>query len=612
MMAAGLIPAIAALGSAIDIGRAYIVKSQLQAGVDAAALAGARAFGVEDRTPQGRDAQVDRYFYGNFPENYMGSQDLVLARTFTTDSGINVTKVTANAVMPYSFMRVFGFTQQPIRAVAKAELQPRPLEVMVVLDNTGSMRFSLTGGQTRISALKTAAKDFVNIVHQGASSRRDLALGLLPYDVTVNVGKLLPSRAIIKEEGFNFGAIYSAGDWPNNKYAWKGCVMNDATVRDVNSDRLTSEAGAWDLTRAIPGGSEGDPSVEPYFVPPMYIPTLAYNDATTAEKANKNGNYYKIAGTAANGGSPEPRNNLYRLDVSSYGASGADYLANSGIYRSYLYDYYIGLNDGGGTKDDDVIRSTASSNAYYSPSSGNNKSNGWYVDWTRIPHYYESDWWSNPSDGKVNPDGGRTDSYTANRTPMQNPNWQCPEEAMPLSYGRDKKAYYDYIDDKNAAIYPGNGTIHHSGLVWGYRLLVRDDVFKRVNPTSEQPKRAIVFMTDGLNEVNESPQGDYYDRTFTWYGQWAAARNKPSSLSSNEVNTEVQMLRRFSKTCANIQREPNAPLVYIIALVANSTEVNTAFDQCAPGRVYRTSSTDGLREAFKEVASELVDLHLVQ
>ena len=36
------------------------------------------------------------------------------------------------------------------------------------------------------------------------------------------------------------------------------------------------------------------------------------------------------------------------------------------------------------------------------------------------------------------------------------------------------------------------------------------------------------------------------------------------------------------------------------------------FNNCAPGRVYRTSSTDELRRAFQDVAAELVDLHLIQ
>ena len=83
MMAAGLIPVIAALGSAIDTGRIYVVKSQLQAGADAAALAGARAYEVTTAAPNGRDAQAKAYFDGNFPSGYMGSTQLVVTPTFT-------------------------------------------------------------------------------------------------------------------------------------------------------------------------------------------------------------------------------------------------------------------------------------------------------------------------------------------------------------------------------------------------------------------------------------------------------------------------------------------------------------------------------------------------
>ena len=596
MMTAGLIPAIAALGSAIDLGRIYIVKSQMQAGVDAAALAGARAFGVTDGSPQGRASQVNRYFTGNFPTGYMGAATPVVTPSFTVENGINVTKVVAATRLPFSFMRIFNFIDQPIQAVAKAQLQPRPLEVMVVLDNTGSMRSTLTAGQTRITALKAAAKDFVDIVHQGAASRRDLAIGFLPYDVTVNVGKLLPSNAVVRQDGFNFGAVYDGGDWPSNPYAWKGCVMNDSTVRDVSSDRLASEAGAWDLTRAIPGGAEGDPAVLPYFVPPMYVPKKA--SAKASQQADPTSDYYKLYNS-------EPSNNLYRLNSNTVGSLNATYLSNTDVYRRYLYDYYIGLNEGASNNSDDVIRSTDQGN-YYEPDNGSRSSKNWYVDWTRIPQYGNNAYWASPTNAVVNKFGGRYDDIKTDTTPMPSPNWQCPQQAMTVTYGRQKSEYYSYIDDQNAAIYPANGTIHHSGLLWGYRLLVRDDVFTRNNPTNEQARRAIVFMTDGLNEIAENQNG-YIDRTFSWYGRWSDA-----SISANPADGEKQMLRRFSKTCANIQRERNPPKVYIIALVANSADVNDAFDQCAPGRVYRTSSTTGLREAFQDVAAELVDLHLVQ
>ena len=589
MMAAGLVVAIACLGGAIDAGRMYIVKSQLQAGVDAAALAGARAFGVTDSSPNSRTKQVDSYFDGNFPRNpaYMGTVDIQLNPTFQVVNGVNVTTVNASATLDMSFMRLFGFGRTTVSAVAKAELQPRPLEVMVVLDNTGSMRFNLSNGKTRIVALKEAANSFVDILFQGGTQRKDLALGFIPYDVTVNVGKLLPSGSVTPLNGFNAGS-------PGTRYAWKGCVMNDTTVRDVSSDRTVSEPNAWDLTRTLPGEGS-NPAVMPYFVPPMYVPALYTTN--TAELGNKNSDFYKI-------GSGEQRNNLYRLDS----GNGMD-LANSAAYRSWLYDYYIGLNYSGSAQSAyNVVRATDGS--YFDPTSGNRSTSNWYIDTSRIPYYNDSSYWSAPATGTVNSNGGVADSFAAAyTTPMPTPNWQCPEEAMLPLYNRQKTDYSAYIRDKNAAIYPGNGTIHHAGLLWAYRLLVRDDKFPRPRPSGmsgEQAKRAIVFMTDGINDVDEDQNG-YRDRTFTWYGRWS-----DRTISARADDAETQMLRRFSKTCSNIQREPNAPQVYIIALVANSSDVNTAFDNCAPGRVYRTSSSTQLNAAFQSVAAELIDLHLVQ
>ncbi|HVF93185.1 MAG TPA: TadE/TadG family type IV pilus assembly protein [Sphingomonas sp.] len=617
MMTAGLIPCIAALGAAIDIGRMYIVKSQLQAGVDAAALAGARSFGSTDGTAKSRTAQANAYFEGNFPRTppYMGVSDIVVTQRYAIVDTINTTTISARVTLPMTFMRMFGIREQSLEASARAELQPRPLEVMVVLDNTGSMRDNLSAGRTRITALKESATSFVDILFQGSTQRRDLAIGFVPYDVTVNVGSLLATAqpgSIAPLDGFTSGAVLGGGSWPDNPYHWKGCVMNDRTVRDVSADRTVSEPGAWDLTRTLPG-ENGAPAVDPFFVPPMYVPALAANAADAAQRANPASTFYRLPGTGT-----EQRNNLYRLDISVAGTSRADHLANSAAYRSYLYDYYIGLNNGAAAADDDVIRLT--NNGYYAPASGDRLAATWYVDWRRIPNYTATDpvtgrsYWLAPTTAAINPDGGRVQDINQDITPMPSPNWQCPEAAMPVRYDRTRAEYVSYIRDKNAALYPANGTIHHSGLLWGYRLLVRDDKFVRPRPSgvsNETARRALVFMTDGLNAVTELQNG-YYNRTFTWYGRWADARNGANSIASDEAQTETQMLRRFAKTCANIQREINAPEIYIIALVANSAEVDDAFNRCAPGRVYQTSNAEELNAAFEDVASELVDLHLVQ
>ncbi|MFN3434088.1 MAG: pilus assembly protein TadG-related protein, partial [Sphingomonas sp.] len=282
MMVAGLIPGIAALGSAIDAGRVYVVKSQLQAGVDAAALAGARAYELDDDTPAGRNAQARAYFSGNFPTGYMGTTTPDVVPAFATIDGRNNTTVRATTVVPMSFMRAFGFLQQTVTAVARAEIQPHPLEVMMVLDNTGSLKSDLPRDangvvKTRITALKDAAKSFLDVLYQGGSSRPDLAMGFVMYDITVNVGRLLPnwqSASVVRQQfAFNDSYIAWRGNWPQNHLAWKGCVFADDSVKDLNNTLTYHEPGAWDIDRTLPG--EGaHPPVSPYFIPPMYVPEL--------------------------------------------------------------------------------------------------------------------------------------------------------------------------------------------------------------------------------------------------------------------------------------------------------------------------------------------------
>ena len=611
MMAAGLIPAIIGLGSSIDAGRIYVVKSQLQAGVDSAALAAARAYTISGSASNSRETQADSYFYDNFPAGYLGSRDLVLSKTFTVVNTRNTSQITATVNLPMSFMRAFGFDVQPIKATAKAEIQPHPLEVMMVLDNTGSLKANLprdSNGvvKTRINALKDASKSFFDVLYQGGSTRSDLAIGMVMYDITVNVGKLLTqwrSSSVVPMFGFNDGYSDSyAGTWPANHLAWKGCVFDDATVKDVNTTETYREPGAWDIDRTLPG--EGaHPPVQPYFIPPMYVPKLSASSATASEMANPNSDYYRVANI-------EPGNNLYQLNTTYY-----DYMLNYDLYginfannpyRRWLYKAYIGLNNGPANAGDDVI--TLPNGGYYDSSVPYNFTTNtgaqFRINYNRIPQFNAN--WKFATEYTINSKGGDIDNSNANQTPPPSPNWQCPEEAVPVGYGRDKNFYYNKIDSSNAAIYPANGTLHHAGLLWGYRLLVRNDAFPRSNPTNEAAKRALVFMTDGETALGTSQNG-YTDRTWTFYGNYADA-----PISSSAGNLTTQSERRFAKTCASLQAEADPPKVYIVALTTTDSGTLKMFEKCAPGHVYRTSDTATLNAAFQDIASELVDLHLVQ
>lgn len=608
MLAAFTIPAIGAIGSGIDAARIYMAKSQLQAGVDAAALAGARAFAVTDGTPKARDKQVEAYFYGNFPTGYLQVRNLKLSPAFATDKGINITTVEATADLPLTFMQVLGFTTQPVKAVARAELQPRPLEVMVVLDNTGSMKANLPKGsdkvvKTRMTATKDAAKSFVNILYQGAENRRELALGFVMYDITVNVGHLLTQwngNSVRQLPAFNDSYMNMLGRWPDNRLAWKGCVLADDSIKNMNTTYDTPETGAWDVVRSLPG--EGaHPPVTPYFVPPFWVPKTKASKAKDTDKANPDDNYYKVADL-------EPGFNLYQLSDAKTANMALNRPEIAGTpYRAYLYRYYLGLNYDAASVGNDVI--TRTDGTFYDPKTDawdfkTNKGTPFAVHYDRIPN---PEAWKPAQTSSVNPLGGSIDNGNENKTEPPSPNWQCPEEAEPIVYGKPKSYWTDtVIDQKNAAIYPANGTLHHAGLLWGYRLLVRDDAFPRSNPTNEEAKRALVFMTDGETALGET-QNEYADRTFTFYGNYADA---PISTDRGGLRSQSEI--RFSKTCASLQAEANPPKVYIIALTTTDSNTLKMFERCAPGRVYRTSDTATLKSAFDDIATELVDLRLTK
>lgn len=610
ILTAFTIPAIGAIGSGIDAARIYMVRTQMQAGVDAAALAGARAFAVTDKSAKDRTKQVEAYFYGNFPDGYMQSRNLSLTPTFSTNKNINVTTVEAEADLPLTFMRVLGFDTQRIRTVARAELQPRPLEVMVVLDNTGSMKANLPRDangvvKTRMTATKDAAKSFVDILYQGADIRKELALGFVMYDITVNVGHLLTnwrSSSIRQLPGFNDPYMQMLGSWPNNRLAWKGCVLADDTVRNINANYSEAETGAWDVVRSLPGEG-GHPPITPYFVPPFWVPQTSGNSSSAAVRSNPDSGFYKVSGV-------EPGYNLYQL-LDPYSANWAlnqPFMTKS-PYREAFYRYYLGLNDDASSVSNDVI--TRVDGSFYNPKTDNwdfdtASGTAFRVNYDRIPNFAA---WKAPTTSSVNSKGGSTSSGSQNTTDPPSPNWQCPEEAEPIVYGKPKSYWIDnVIEQKNGAIYPANGTLHHAGLLWGYRLLVRDDVFPRSNPTSENAKRALVFMTDGETALGENQNG-YTDRTFTFYGNYA---DTPLTNSENGGAFRTQSERRFSKTCASLQAEANPPKVYIIALTTTDSNTLSMFERCAPGRVYRTSDTASLKSAFDDIATELVDLHLTK
>ncbi len=156
MVALAMLVLLALVGLVVDGGLAYLVKARLNAAVDSAALAGARAIPEgttkDEQITAARTAAAD-FFAANIPDNYLLSSPKLLSTDVSFDTGRVTIDVRAEAPMLVSFMRVLGFTS--LTPVAYAQTIRKDLDMAFVVDTSGSLYDNRT-------AVKASAKSFLN------------------------------------------------------------------------------------------------------------------------------------------------------------------------------------------------------------------------------------------------------------------------------------------------------------------------------------------------------------------------------------------------------------------------------------------------------------------
>src|SRR5262245_13239966 len=147
---------IAMVGFAVDAGHAYLVQRQLQSGVDAAALAGAQEL------PDAGMATTVAKLYGpdakNPPTSIDNAQTSVEMKCVKSAPGCssqfgtyNAVQVSATSSVRTFFARVIGIDSIDVdaKATACSPCSAKPLDIMVVLDRTGSMCDVSANGKCR-------------------------------------------------------------------------------------------------------------------------------------------------------------------------------------------------------------------------------------------------------------------------------------------------------------------------------------------------------------------------------------------------------------------------------------------------------------------------------
>lgn len=196
----------------IEISRQNYVESMLSFAVDAAAIAGARY----DVTQYQQNAQ--RIFDANFPPGTMGISPVL---TVEYNAQKNTVHTSVNAQMPTKIGPLMGINHLTVKAESVVNREFGGLELVMVLDTTGSM-----SSNSKINGLRTAAKSLIDVIYEGANTRENTAIGVVPFVTTVNIG---PNNTSWLSDPSTINSF------PVDK-PWEGCVKTNSMAE--NGDEL--------------------------------------------------------------------------------------------------------------------------------------------------------------------------------------------------------------------------------------------------------------------------------------------------------------------------------------------------------------------------------------
>jgi Flp pilus assembly pilin Flp len=497
--------------------------------------------------------------------------------------------------MPTMFVSLVGVNQLGAAIAAEAMKGSVNLEVSLALDITGSMNASTASGGTRISALREAAIELVDVILQSNQGDTTAKIALVPYSQAVNAG----SYATTLRGPIRAAKPISDISWATGPTRSISSATNATPVRITTSNNHGFQNGDWVYVWGMNGLNHIDN--KPYRV------------------QNRTPNTFELSGTWASwsnygsGGS-----------VVECRASDCDAVVTSNNH-GFSNDEYVYLSGIGGMtalndrtlRARDVTSNTLVLDDFTIGGGGSYQSGTGTMDCTwqntteGCRYYYfqtQSGWWrtirvtSCVTERAANPfnDQPPSVSYVGRNYP---PAGDCPDSPIiPLTM--DEDALVDVIEDFSA-----DGTTSGSlGLLWSWYMLSPN--FGYAWPVGQRPEpydtndllKAAIIMTDG--EFN----------TVHFDGVLSANSNIGNSYSRHENNAHnglpYDQARRYCDAM-----ELAGITVYTVGFdIGTGTAAADMMTYCAsePENYYSVTDGEDLKEAFRQIARNISALRLTQ
>ncbi len=609
MVAAAMVPMIGVVGSGVDVGRAYMAKQRLQQACDSGVLAGRRAM-TGGTYSAAHKAEANKMFAFNFQADTYGSNKISF---ISSQDGPSNVMGTATARLPTALMQVFGQTEFNLSVNCTAKLEISNVDVMFVLDVSGSMGWVNSGDSVnRVQGARNASLNFFDTLTSAAVGDGRLRFGMVYYNHNVNPGALLmaansnwiadtttiPSRTPLYENWTYGPGVTTTGPQgaPATPHSVGGYGGNHGTISGRTSANCASATPPAPTTPVKRGGirstNQGQSIVGNNRVTTYsdrqeweffeYRPRWTSNRCRIQRRTVR---YYTY--TPRYFTEPRvPAFSRYRyenrtLDVSA-AKSGNAVTANTGNNGAAVSAFTDGC----------IIerQTTAFASNQLAPA------NAFDMDVDMVPTAADATKWSlqmrqfyhpRSEAGQMWSSSNWTDSNTA-----------CPPPAQRLTTmtAADRNIFQGWTSALNAA---GN-TYHDAGMLWATRLISPTGLFTADNATAPNGRpiqRHIIFMTDG----------QMFTRLDTFSHQ-NRERNIVRIGATSDGDSVNRHQNRFNQACTAAKSRN-----ITVWAVAFGTSITPNLTACAsPGNAFSAANNAALNTQFQAIAQNISRLRLDQ
>jgi Flp pilus assembly protein TadG len=568
------------VGVSVDFTRAQALRNQMQNAVDGAALVAERSSNL---TLAQRQAAAEAFF-----DAEMG--DLATTATFSVhqlDDGGH--EATASMPMPLSLARIIKNRDWDIAvsAVAEANASP-PIEVALVLDNTGSMANDM-------DALRSAASDLAaDLLSLDGDTVR---VALVPFVAQVNIGNQQSRMAWMDTAG---QAAYNGELLEDRSIAYRSSTnTNNCSTLSNNPGNgyggpysITWRKGDASLLGLLVGSSGGQINRCYAWTPSDGINYFTLFDLLSNEDwkgcVEARPEPYDVTDAPPSVGTPDT------MFVPFFWLDTVDGLSGISSSNSYITDS-VGAVSG----------ATMSSRMGPNQSTAAERAEGQMFNVFKYRN--------------------NSASLDTSAPDTRGPNRGCPTPIVPLTSSDNT------IQTNIAAMrhWSGGGTNQAEGLAWGWRVLSPSAPFTEGAPYGPNVRKVIVLMSDGENtNVGNDPvlASDYsaYNHLGLWrdlddgglLGQLIGGivrgilppQYRRNITSSTSYVTYVN--GREAQLCTNIK---NAGIeIYTVIFRETDQDTENLMRNCAsgPDHFYRADSAQELSEAFDAIGSGIGQLRL--